>query len=386
MRFFSLAALASAALLFQATTALAQGQMPEDKSKRPSPPAVAKTTVGSTDVTIDYSRPALKDRSAPGSYPAGMNPVESRPLRYFVAVAEELNFARAAERLGIASPPLSRAIAQLETQLGVTLLERTTRSVALTPAGRVLLDEARPALEALDAAARRAQRAAGPRHRLVVALKADMDGGLLEDVMAAYEREQAAVPLEVALGGWREQAQMLRDGRADVALDATPADDAPDLDAEPLLSEPRLVALAASDPLADGDRAPLRMDDLRAAFLPTAEPTVWRGRGHGALPGYQDLAAMLRFVELGRVVALLPRSVCERYPRPGRIAYRPVADAPPAVLSVVWPRRSTSLAVAAFVRAATATAARRPAPRPDPRSGTHSPAPAAARAPRAALR
>jgi DNA-binding transcriptional LysR family regulator len=285
-------------------------------------------------------------------------PAESRPLRYFVAVAEELSFARAAQRLGIASPPLSRAIAQLEAQLGVTLLERTTRSVALTPAGRVLLDEARPALDALDAAARRAQRAAGPRHRLVVALKADMDGGLLEDVIAAYERERSAVPLEVALGGWREQAQMLRDGRADVALDATPVgQDAPDLDAEPLVTEPRLVALAAGDPLAEA-RA-ITMDDLRAAFLPTGEPTVWRGRGHGDLPCYRDLSAMLRFVELGRVVALLPASVCARYERPGRIAYRPVADAPPTVLSVVWPRRSTSLAVAAFVRAATAAAAAR---------------------------
>jgi DNA-binding transcriptional LysR family regulator len=318
-------------------------------------------------------------------------PVESRPLRYFVAVAEELNFARAAERLGIAAPPLSRAIAQLETQLGVTLLERTTRSVALTPAGRVLLDEARPALDALDAAARRAQRAAGPRHRLVVALKADMDGGLLEDIMAAYEREQATVPLEVALGGWREQAQMLRDGRADVALDVTPLDGSADadLDAEPLVSEPRLVALAADDPLTASDT--ITMADLRAAFLPTDEPTVWRGRGHGELPCYQDLAAMLRFVELGRVVALLPASVCERYPRPGKIAYRSVADAPPSVLSVVWPRRSTSLAVAAFVRAATATAAavtsaRRPAPRPDRRARTGSPAPADAPAPRAALR
>lgn len=321
-------------------------------------------------------------------------PAESRPLRYFVAVAEELSFARAAERLGIASPPLSRAIVQLEAQLGVRLLERTTRSVSLTPAGRVLLDETRPALDALDAAARRAQRAAGPRHRLVLALKADMDGGLLEDIMSAYAREQAAVPLEVALGGWREQVRMLRDGRADVALDATPLEDeaASDLDAEPLVSEPRLVALAADDPLATTADA-ITMADLRDAFLPTAEPTVWRGRGHGDLPCYQDLAAMLRFVELGRVVALLPASVCARYPRPGKITYKTVSDAPPAVLSVVWPRRSTSLAVAAFVRAATATAATAaatPAPPPAPRPGLHgrtrTPPPVAAPAPRAVPR
>jgi DNA-binding transcriptional LysR family regulator len=89
--------------------------------------------------------------------------VESRPLRYFIAVAEELNFARAAGRLGIASPPLSRAIRKLEAELGITLLERSTHHVALTPAGSVLLQQARIALDALDAAGRRAQRAAGGR-------------------------------------------------------------------------------------------------------------------------------------------------------------------------------------------------------------------------------
>lgn len=101
--------------------------------------------------------------------------VESRPLRYFVAVAEELNFARGAERLGIASPPLSRAIRKLEAELGVTLLERSTRSVALTPAGTVLLEQARVALDALEAAGRRAQRAADPEPKLVLAVKADTD-------------------------------------------------------------------------------------------------------------------------------------------------------------------------------------------------------------------
>ena len=112
-----------------------------------------------------------------------MNQVESRPLRHFVAVAQELSFARAAERLRISAPALSRTVAQLEAQLGVRLLERSTRHVALTDAGNVLLDQAQIALDALEAAARRAQRAGEPQHRLVLALKADLDGGLLEQTI-----------------------------------------------------------------------------------------------------------------------------------------------------------------------------------------------------------
>src|SRR4051812_16527601 len=104
-----------------------------------------------------------------------MSDVEVRQLRYFVAVAEELHFGRAAERLGMAQPPLSRAIRDLERQLGTPLLARTTRQVALTPAGEVFLRDARIALDAVGAAARRARHAGQPVPVLRLALKADFD-------------------------------------------------------------------------------------------------------------------------------------------------------------------------------------------------------------------
>lgn len=270
-----------------------------------------------------------------------MNGVESRPLRYFVAVAEELNFTRAAERLAIAPPALSRAIAQLEARLGVQVLERSTRRVTLTAAGELLLAEGRSALQALDAAAARARRAGAEQPSLVVALKADLDLGLLEPALAAYAREDGALPAEVLLCGWGEQPELLRSGRADVALVPAPFD-ADGLDFEILAEEPQVVALAADHPLAG--RPTLRLDDLAGEDRPDD------------LPHVGDLAALLRFVELGRIVALLPRSVDDRYARP-QIAYRPVADALPARVAVAWPRTSTSVATAAFVRAATDAAA-----------------------------
>ncbi len=292
----------------------------------------------------------LKDRSDPGCYPEGNTEgrriVESRSLRYFVAVAEELNFARAAERLGISPPPLSRAIRRLEAELGVTLFERTTHRVTLTPAGDVLLTEARVALDALEAAGRRTRRAA-QEPKLVLAMKADGDAGLLEPILARYAAEPGAVPVAVRLCGWRQQPGLMRAGEADVALIHEPFDGA-GLDTETLAVEPRVAVLASDHPLAARDR-------LELADLGLDAGSVERHVDE-ALRGHADLAQVLTAVSLGQVVTLLPASVAVRYPRPG-VAYRPVTDAPPVVLALAWPGQSRSTAVAALVRAATEVAA-----------------------------
>jgi DNA-binding transcriptional LysR family regulator len=104
-------------------------------------------------------------------YTVCMDDVELRELRYFIAVAEELNFTRAAARLGLAQPPLSAAIAKLERKLGVRLLERTSRRVSLNPAGAALLEQGRFAVEAVGAAVERARRAGTQPSRLIVAVK-----------------------------------------------------------------------------------------------------------------------------------------------------------------------------------------------------------------------
>jgi DNA-binding transcriptional LysR family regulator len=305
-----------------------------------------------------------------------MNELESRQLRYFVAVAEELHFGRAAERLAMAQPPLSRAIAEMERQLGVPLLKRTTRQVTLTQAGEVLLRDARTALEAISAAGRRAQHAGEPTPRLRLALKADIDGGLLPQILGAYAAEQAALPVELVLVRSGEQAQAVRDGRADAGLLLGPFNDLR-LDYEPLVTEPFLVAIAAADPLAARPR--LHLADLAGRSLPGGFPADQGPAAslHGpagardAQPapagsgtptertpqgGDSDLPQIFRLVELGSIVCFFPASLTSRYPRP-EIAYRPVSDLEPATLAVAWPQDSRSPAIAAFVRTATTVAA-----------------------------
>jgi DNA-binding transcriptional LysR family regulator len=308
-----------------------------------------------------------------------MNELETRQLRYFVAVAEELHFGRAAKRLGMAQPPLTRAIRDLERQLGIQLFIRTTRQVTLTAAGDILLSDARVALDAVSAAARRARHAGEPRPTLRLALKADVDGGLLPQILAAYAQQEAALPVSIVLGRFGEQAQAVRDGRADAALVLGPFDGR-GLDSEPLLTEPFLLAIAADDPLAA--RTSLRLADLAGWRLPGGSPadqgpvlgshgvnTVGTrhegpaGEAHSAdtAQDASDLPQIFRLVELGSIVCYFPASLTRRYPR-RELAYRPVEDLAPVTLSLAWPQESHSTALAAFVRTATEIGAAQPEP------------------------
>ncbi|ADU09530.1 transcriptional regulator, LysR family [Micromonospora sp. L5] len=280
--------------------------------------------------------------------------METRELRYFVAVAEELHFGRAARRLGIAQPPLSRAIRQLERRLGVTLLERDSRRVALTGAGSVLLREGRAALEAVDAADRRTRRAgeaANGGAGLVLATKAGASSELLPKLLDAYAAEPDAVRVEVLLSGIGEQERLLRDGRADVALLHLPFDSTTGLDTEELVTEQQVVVLPAGHPLAG--RAQLRMADVET--LPGLPLPRWPLRDgtypDGPGPEVRDHSQLLQLVALGRTAVLLPES-CRSLLWPDMAAV-PVPDAPTVTTVIAWPPHSRSRALAGLVRTAT---------------------------------
>jgi DNA-binding transcriptional LysR family regulator len=268
-----------------------------------------------------------------------MDRLETRELAYFLAVADEGHFGRAAARLGIAQPGLSKTIQQLERRLGVTLFERTSRAVALTEAGRVLSREARVALEAVSAAARRTQRAGAREPRLILAMKAGGDAGLLPAILAAHEREPGVLPVEVVFGA--DPAGMLRDGEADAALLYAPPDELAGLDTETLLTEAPVAVLPASHPLAE--RASLQMSDLAGENLhrKPADPDEMK-----------SLSELMHLIALGRKIAVLPRVLTR--PLRDDLVTVPMADLPPVDLLLAWPAHSTSLSVAALARAAAA--------------------------------
>ncbi|MFI7000904.1 LysR family transcriptional regulator [Nocardia sp. NPDC050175] len=279
-----------------------------------------------------------------------MHDLETRELRYFLAVAEELHFARAAGRLGIAQPPLSRAIRQLEQRLGVQLFDRDRRGVALTDAGRVLLREAASALDAVAAAGRRTQRAGSPQRPLVLVTKAGASHELLQRLLDALAREPDAAPVEILLCEVGEQARRLRDGQADVALMHRPYDDLAGFDTEDLYVEGQIALLPAGHPLAAREKLTLAevsdVPGLPIARWPRLDGTYPDGPG----PEVRTQSQLAQLVALGKTLLVIPAS-SRAWQWPEHVAV-PVIDAPDVTTVIAWPPSSRSQAVAALVRSA----------------------------------
>lgn len=279
--------------------------------------------------------------------------METRELRYFVAVAEQRHFGRAAERLGIAQPPLSRAIAQLERRLGVMLLQRTSRGVVLTAPGTVLLDEARAALAAVEAAERRVLRAARAEAGavgVVLAAKAGASRDLLAELLDVYAGEPGAATVDVLLCGIGEQERVLRDGRADVALLHRPYDATTGFETEELGTERQVVLLPAGHALA-GRSAVQLADVVDLPGLPRPRLVGPDGpESDVSGPQVRDHAQLHQLIALGRASWIAPES-CRAH-LPDGLAAVPVLDAPIVTTVIAWPPHSRSEAVAGLVRTA----------------------------------
>jgi DNA-binding transcriptional LysR family regulator len=272
-----------------------------------------------------------------------MNDLETRELVHFVTVAEELHFGRAAERLRIAQSALSKSIQRLESRLGVRLLDRTSRRVALTEAGTALLTAGRTALAAVRAAATSAQDAVTSRPVRLV-MKPGGDGNLLSRILAAYAQTPGAQQVDIVFGRQIDCAGYLREGRADVALLYASASDLTGLAVETLLVEGRVAVLPDTHPLAG--RESICLSELEAESL-----AQWRGQGlANAGPEVADIGELVPLVRIGRAAAILPASLIDPAP-PGTVLV-PVSDAEPSRIVLARRNDDHRPAVASLVSAA----------------------------------
>lgn len=208
-------------------------------------------------------------------YPDGPMNIELRHLRAFVAVAEELNFTRAAERLFIAQQGLSTQIRQLEDRIGARLFERDTRRVALTEAGAVLYQQAAALLEDAEAAIAAVKATAQhPTTALTVGFVVSVEHGSFAHVLTEYSRRHPETRVMIRFGEATDPSGGLRSGEADVAFVYGPFDTS-GLETRRLFTEPLGVVMAADHPLARTEELTLEMVLAEPTFdFPTGD-RIW---------------------------------------------------------------------------------------------------------------
>jgi DNA-binding transcriptional LysR family regulator len=289
--------------------------------------------------------------------------MELRHLRYFVAVAEELHFRRAAERLHVAQPAVSEQIRKLEEELGVRLFDRTQRSVSLTDSGNAMLEEARRVLHQADvaqAAARNARDHATMRLR--IGYLPDSLPRTVSRAMQVLVASAPSVQISLETGTAVRLTADVRAGRLDAVVVGLPAP-VNGLRATPVGHQHAVLALPVTHPHAVDSAISLeRLAPERLVMLPrdTNPPfhsaVVSMCREAGLSPtlievGEPNVEHALLAVASGSGMALLPESAAERYVAPG-VRFVPLEGVNPAFESAVLTDRDTdNLATAAFLRA-----------------------------------
>jgi DNA-binding transcriptional LysR family regulator len=291
--------------------------------------------------------------------------VDVRRLRYFLAVAEELHFGRAADRLNIAQPALSRQIASLEGAIGALLFDRTRSNIHLTTAGETLLPRARDILSRVADAARLARRAAeGAIGVLEVGFVGSATFSILPNILNEFRTSHKDVELILHAMNTAELRAALVSRSIDVAF-ARPGISDPEIVSEVIHTEPLIVALPEKDPLAA--KSQIALGDLadhpfvlyprhpRPSF---ADTILELCRGAGFSPDVaqetMEIQTALSLVSVGAGVSLVPASTKESQLH--GVAYRPLAGSAPTTTLGLAYRRDNRSAVAtqfcAAVRAA----------------------------------
>jgi DNA-binding transcriptional LysR family regulator len=276
--------------------------------------------------------------------------VDLRQLRYFVAVAEELHFSRAAVRLNLAQSALSSQIRQLEREVGGPLLSRSTRRVELTPAGEALLASGREILAAADGALEQARALArGETGSLIIGSLGPAPGGLLAPLLHRFGARHPDVRVEVRAFDFSDTLAGLRERHADLAFLYAPLDE-PDLEMVPLITEQRVVVLPHTHRLARRSQiSPADLADEEFVTQPDSVPQIWRdhwllvdelGKRPRTSPLIGDkLEEWLHLIGRGEGVDTAPAVISRYYAWP-EVAFVPLVDAAPSTL-VLARRRET---------------------------------------------
>jgi DNA-binding transcriptional LysR family regulator len=289
--------------------------------------------------------------------------MELRHLRYFMAVADELHFRRAAERLHVAQPAVSEQIRKLEQELGVRLFDRTQRSVALTAAGVALRREARHVLRRAEVAAAAATEASQrATMRLRVGYVPDVLPATIPRALRLLTRDAPSVEVDLEIGVALTLLQEVREGELDAAVVGLPAPTS-GLRATPIDEQRPVVALPAGHPASASPTvdlawlAPQRLVVLSREVDPAFHAAVVAlCREAGIAPTLREIPAprvedVLMAVTAGQGMALLPEAVADRYAMPG-VRLLALDDERPAFQVAVVTRPGTEhLATQAFVRA-----------------------------------
>ncbi|MER6443713.1 LysR family transcriptional regulator [Streptomyces venezuelae] len=280
--------------------------------------------------------------------------MELRTLRYFVAVAEELHFGRAATRLHMSQPPLSRAIKQLEAEVGALLFIRSAVGVTLTPVGTVLLDEARSLLAHADRVRVRVSAAAGVATITVGILGDGTDPGVAR-LAAAYRRAHPGVDIRIRDTDLTDPTCGLRAGLVDVALTRAPFDETA-LAVRTLRTDPVGVVLRADDPLArrgDGLRL-AELHDRRWFQFPQGTDPIWQSYWNGGSPRegtvVRAVQECLQAVLWNGTVGLAPL----RDDLPAEFTVVPLIDMPPSRVVAVCNEGDSNPLIRSFIEIASA--------------------------------
>lgn len=283
-------------------------------------------------------------------------------LSCFIAVAEELHFGRAAERLHMTQPPLSRQIQQLESELGVHLIDRTTRSVTLTPAGVAFLPDARRILQLAEGAALNVKRVpAGDLGTVVIGFTAASAHPVLPRLFEATRQQMPDVKLDLREMVTAAQIEALMTGELDLGM-ARPPLKRPGLVSRPLLHEQLIAALPAAHPLVEVRRQ-LTLNDLDGQDMVMYSPVQARYFNEllistftiaGATPRYvqyvTQVHTMLVLVRSGIGIALVPASTATLHPE--GVVFRSIGAfrERPVELDAVWRGDSTNPALLRLLR------------------------------------